>query len=374
MGEPWLVRVEDEQARVQGAGTLLDDTFVLTCAHVVDALGSDVVVRVQGRPDRAYIAKVVEWVAPDFEKHLGDVAILELAEAVTGAPRARLRRKWSRREVVSCFGFRAGAEDTGVHAEGIIQAYDFHGERVQLSAGPGPRIVEGFSGAAALNAAGDVCGMIVSVDRGGRDASWMIDVAAILKHAGPLVRPYLAVDEPSRDPQFTDPRSQEKGVPRDALHVALERALVEWLASDEGGVVVVCGDAAMAVVSRLVGLTVPAYRARIAEADRSGGLPVGSVDAAVDGNGKTADEVAKAISDALGLWTDDGAGLIGALDALGPPVTVVVNSVDTAEDPVELCKRVLRPIAVRAPLLRVRLLLGFAGPPSGDLADAVVIQ
>jgi hypothetical protein len=294
---------------------------------------------------------------------------------VKGAPRARLRRRWSEGDPVHCFGFRTGVEETGVHAGGFAVAYDLNGERVQLNAAPGPRITEGFSGAAALNVAGDVCGVIASVDRDDHEVSWMIDVTAILKYVGPHVRPYLVVDEPSSDQRFTDPASQPKGVTLDAVHLALERSLVDWIGSDDaGGVAVVCGDAAMAVVSRLVGLTVSAYRARVAEDERDKGLPIGSVDAAVDASDRGADEVAAAISEALGLWSDDGHGLTEALQALGPRVTIVVNSVDAAIDPEELCERVLRPIAVTAPLLRVRLLLGFADEPPGDLSDAVVMS
>lgn len=373
--EPWRVRVEDRGSTVRGGGTLLDETHVLTCAHVVDELGSEAVVRVQGRPDTSYVAKVVGRAAPDFERHLGDVAVLELAEPVKDAPRARLRRKWSRGDKVRCFGFRTGVEEIGIHADGLLRGYDLNGERVQIDAVSEPRITEGFSGAAALTPAGEVCGVIVSVDRDDHDASWMIDVTAILRHVGSLVRPYLLVDEPTREPRFTDPSSQPKGVALDAVHLALERALVEWLGSDDaGGVAVVCGEAAMAVVARIVGLTVSAYRARVSDAERDAGLPVGSVDAAVDAGGKSTDEVATAIIEALGLLSDDGHGLIEALEALGPPVTIVVNSIDAADDPAELYERVLRPIAVAAPLLRVRLLLGCAGAPPGDLAGAVVIE
>jgi hypothetical protein len=372
--EPWLVRIEDAQAGTYGAGTLLDEDHVLTCTHVVESIDTDVFVRVRGRSEKAHAAEVVTRVTADHQQTRGDVAILRLAEAATGAPRARLRRVWSEGDTVRCFGFGDGLEDQGVTADAVIKGYDMHGERVQLDAMSETRITEGFSGAAALNAAGEVCGMIVSVVRGSHNVSWMIDIKAVKRHA-PMTQPYLIVDEPSSDPRFTDPRSQPGGPPRDAPHVALERALVDWLGSDDtGGVAVVCGEPAMAVVSRLVGLTVSAYRARVSEAERDAGLPLGSVDAAVDAESRTADEVAAAIIEAIGLRSDDGLGLLEALEALGPPVIVVVNSVDAADDPADLCERVLRPIAVRAPLLRVRLLLGFDGTPPGDLAEAVVIE
>lgn len=375
MGEPWRVRVEDDRAAVHGAGTLLDESFVLTCAHVVDGCGTQALVRVHGRPDELHPATVVARVTPDLERNTGDVAVLELAEPVTGAPKARLQRKWSRDDVVRCFGFGQGFEEIGTHARGVIQDYGMGYERVQLDAHPsGLRITEGFSGAAALNEADEICGVIVSVDRDGHDASWMIDVTAIVKHAGDRVRTYLA-DRPSTDERFTDPGSQPSDKPSGSVLVALEQALVEWLGSDDpGGVVTLFGKEQMAILSRLVGLTVPDYRAQVPAVERRTELPIGSVDAAVDASGRTADAVATAIAEALGLRIDDGHGLIPALEKMGPPVTVVVNYVDAADDPGELCEHVLRPVAVLAPLLRVRLVLGFADWPPGDLADVVVID
>lgn len=373
---PWLVRIEGKQRNeVFGAGTLLDETHVLTCAHVVGGSESEVLVRIRGRPERTYTATVAEgcWFPPSPYRQMGDIAILRLAEPAAGAPRARLRRDWRPGERISCFGFRAGAQDQGLTAEARVQDYDLDGERVQLDPLSSPRIAKGFSGSAALTPDGEICGMVVTADLGAQEASWMIDVRALLKHAGRTLGPYLIVGAPPDDRQFTDPRSQPAG-PWGPAHTALLRALSGWLGSDDlGGVAVACGTTAAAVLTRLVGPTVRAYRERIGEPDPHATLPLGSVQAAVDATGKTADEVASAIARGLDLPADDyGVDLLGGLAALGPPVTIVVNCVDRAAEPRELREEVILPIALRARVLRVRLLLGFTSEPWDDLRDAVV--
>lgn len=364
---PWLVRIDDVEGRVRGGGTLLDEEHVLTCAHMLDP-DAGAVVRVRGG-DGGIKAAVRDLAPPSDEGHRGDVAVLRLAAPVAGAPRARLRRKWTVDEVVRGFGFREGAEAGGLTAFGRLSGYDLFGERVEIIPrdAKGPVIERGFSGAAALNAAGEVCGVVVSVVTDLRDASWMIGVDALLRHV-PWLREYLVVDDSVNDRRFRVPTAG-----RSDPDTPLKRALAEWIGDDSaGGVVVVSGTEAATAVAELVGPALPAYRARVSQRERDGGLPFGSVDAALDATGRTTAEMSAAIATALGLRADGGRGLIHALEALGPPVTVVVNSVDAAADPAELCERVLWPIAVRSPLLRVRLLLGFGGEPWGRLADALV--
>ena len=84
---PWRVRVDDERGTPCGAGVLLDDLHVLTCAHVVEDAGA----APGGATDRVRISSAAcrpEWirtarVAPDSWVHKsgtrrGDVALLEL--------------------------------------------------------------------------------------------------------------------------------------------------------------------------------------------------------------------------------------------------------------------------------------------------------
>lgn len=382
-GDPWLARIEDVRGGVLGAGTLLDCEHVLTCAHVVmlaaDGAGGQVRVRLRGRSEEPYSATVVpECWMPEVEGQArGDVAVLRLSRPVDGAPEARLRRGWLYGEVVRSFGFPSsgGGLEVGWWAEAACVAYDMYDERVQLNPVSGPRIARGFSGAAALARNGEIVGMIVSAQFPDKDASWMVDVRALLRYAGGVLGARVT-SRPPVDLQFNDPRSHP-GLPREGVHMALERGLVGWLGSGgPGGAVAVCGGAAVSLIAQLVGLTVPRYRAAVsgggvADVPSGAALPLMSIDVAVDATGKTAEQVAGVIASGLGLPFDSGGDLVEQLRLVGSQVIVVVNGVDAADDPGALYNRLLRPIAVEAPLLKICLLLGFeaaSGPhPDGAL-------
>ncbi len=371
------MRIEDEYGKVHGAGTLITGGYVLTCAHVVDDAargGSSVVVRVKGRPRAKYVGTVVEecW-QPVLEDQCGDVAVLEVVPRVPGAPRARLRRTWQMEQSVRVFGFPRGV-DSGQQAKATLAAKDFFGERVQLNAVSEQRVRPGFSGAAVLTESGEVVGMVASVREPQADSSWMIDVQAIRRYAGSVVDTCLT-SHPSADRQFTEPAPEVTGTLDDPAHVALTRHLVSWLESGgSGGVCAVGGGATVPLVARLVGLTVPEYRRAaphrtVAEAPH-GTLPqVGRVDAAVDATGKTTSEMAGHLARSLNLPGDTD--LADQLEELGSPVVVVMNAVDAAADPYDLFLRLVEPIAVRAPGVGVRLLLGFRAVPPAYLRGAV---
>lgn len=382
---PWLVRIEDEHAGVQGAGTLLSSTYVLTCAHVVeDALDADgrVRIRVQGHPETVYLGTAVSdcWcpAEPDRYGAFGDVAVLELDRPVAGAPRARLRRTWGKQEPVVAFGFPAGV-DNGQSVPAAVGSRDFPGERAQLNAVAERRIRPGFSGAAAVAEDGTVLGVVASVLAETAETAWMITVTTLQRYAGRIVDAHLTRHS-SIDPPFIKPAAQVAQTLDDAVALALTRHLVGWLeAPGAGGVCVVGGGVTEALVARLVGLTVFEYRraapARTVAGAPAGTLPrLGAVHAAVDATGKSAEQVARRIATSLNLRGDSGPDLSEQLEALGSAVVVVVNAVDAAADPDDLYIRVLAPIAVLAPGMRVRLLLGFRADPPEYLRGAVATR
>ncbi|MFF7130482.1 trypsin-like peptidase domain-containing protein [Streptomyces sp. NPDC008240] len=161
-----------------GAGFLVADDVVCTCAHVVagalcvpDAteqapctpLDLDFPL-LAGRP-RAR-ATVVSW------RHGGsDVALLRLTAEVPGArpaPLAEGTDVWG--HTFRALGYPADADD-GVWASGTLRAGQGSGW-LQMEADPsGPRIAEGFSGAPVWDDAQDgVVGMTVAEQQGGRTA------------------------------------------------------------------------------------------------------------------------------------------------------------------------------------------------------------
>ncbi|MFF0393009.1 trypsin-like peptidase domain-containing protein [Kitasatospora sp. NPDC004615] len=382
--DPWLARIEDTQGRVHGAGTMLDGEYVLTCAHVVEeAIGAvrgadrEVRVRIAGRPDEAHPATVVEscW-QPPLPDQRGDVAILALRSVVPGAPRARIRRTWQHDEIVRIFGFPAGT-DNGQLARAKIAAYDFTGERVQLDAVLEQRVDRGFSGAAALAASGEILGVIAVVRAPLAESSWMIAVRTLYKYASAVLDGHLA-SRPSQvaPSDWSSPRVPE--VLDDPVQLALTRHLVGWLASGgPGGVCAIGGGGAVALTSRLVGLTVPGYRRAAPDETVTGAPPgtvpqLGEVDAAVDATGRTTEQVAEQLAESLSLLTDRVTDeLFHQLEELGSPIVVVVNAVDLAADPGELYYRLLEPIAARAPSIGVRLLLAYHGDPPRYVRSAV---
>ncbi|MFF2350822.1 trypsin-like peptidase domain-containing protein [Kitasatospora sp. NPDC058115] len=382
--DPWLVRIEDTQGRVHGAGTMLDGQYVLTCAHVVEeaveagrGAGREVRVRIAGRPDDAYPATVVDscW-QPPLPDQRGDVAVLALPSAVPGAPRARIRRTWQHDEMVRIFGFPAGT-DNGQLVNARIASYDFTGERVQLDAVLEQRVDRGFSGAAALAANGEILGVIAVVRAPLAESSWMIAVRTLYKYASAVLDGHLA-SRPSEGLPSHWPPPQVPEVLDDPVRLALTRRLVGWLASGgPGGVCAIGGGGAVALTSRLVGLTVPGYRRAAPDGTVSGAPPgtvppLGEVDAAVDATGRTTEQIARQLAESLSLLTDRVTDeLFHQLEELGSPIVVVVNAVDLAADPGELHYRLLEPIAARAPSIGVRLLLAYHGDPPRYVRSAV---
>jgi hypothetical protein len=89
---PWRVRVN---GRDRGAGVLLDQRHVLTCAHVIgETPGTAEIRSTVGRPEWKIPAQVVpgSWVHSGKDTRRGDVALLELAEPAPSSTHARLWR------------------------------------------------------------------------------------------------------------------------------------------------------------------------------------------------------------------------------------------------------------------------------------------
>lgn len=378
--DPWLVRIEDGEGQVHGGGTLLDGEFVLTCAHVVqNALddGGSVWIRVRGHADPRYPAQVIAecWQPPDDGEATGDVAVLGLGQQVPGVPRARLRRTWNRDEPVRVWGFPQGA-DVGASARAVVMDKDLRGERAHLEPRSRLRIQHRFSGAAAVAENGDVLGVVVTGRQPDWDAGYMVTVATLAKYASPVIDRYLA-SRASLDRSFSRPQPQAAQVLGSRVRAELNRQLVAWTESGgPGGACAVGGGMTVPLVERLVGLSIAQYREAVGEhvlSDRrSGPLPqVGAVTAAVDASGKNTGEIVAQLAASLSLPTDTGADLVGRLSALGTSVVIVVSSVDAAADPDELYDLALRPIAVRAPDIGVRLLLAYRADPPHRLRRAI---
>ncbi len=351
----WRVRLRDDLGRIFGAGTMLDEYHLLTCAHVVEALGgarAKVAVDFIGLPDAAPgIAHVVEggWVPP-AEDERGDIALLRLDRpqpGVFGAPLYRM--PLGDHQLVRAYGFPQGADSGMWTLARLVGEGGPGGEWVQLhrtvEAEP---ISQGYSGTAVLDeATGYVVGMVVGryTGDGGRVA-WMIPVETMLGHL-PRLGEWTA-GSPAVDESFVQ-------LPTDTPpDTAFVEKLATWLAGTPSGAVwvVVTGDAESAVAKALRLAVV------LADRERSHGVPelpdvgerprVGSVDLAVDAAGKTAEEVRRRIDERLNLATGSTPGR-----------TVVIDAIDDAAEPERLVDEVLAPMAEKAGELGMRLVLAF---------------
>ena len=94
--------------------------------------------------------------------------------------------------------------------------------------------------------------------------------------------------------------------------------------------------------------------------------PSGVISVAVHARGRTVDEVAAEMAQALEIQESGADGLIAALrDSWQPrPVVVLVDAVDEAADPYQLIVELLEPLASAAGRTKVRLLAGTR--PGGD--------
>jgi len=175
----WLARIStDGPAPMTGAGSLISDRQVLTCAHVVHER-SRALVRLVNRPDHPALGATVlrrgPW--PDRPGGAGDVAVLELDRPVPGhiagpAPFAPLHG-WSglKTPQLAAYGFPAG-HDGGLSSEVRLTRGGFRmgGELVQLEHdGTGMPLSPGFSGGPVVIAAtGEVVGIVTAA----QDTLW----------------------------------------------------------------------------------------------------------------------------------------------------------------------------------------------------------
>ncbi|MGW4638594.1 trypsin-like peptidase domain-containing protein [Sphaerisporangium sp. NPDC004334] len=193
----WSVRVRAGSGTC-GAGVLIDDRHVLTCAHVVNAaLGRHAAERSRPAdpveldfPIAAGGARFQAWVSDDGwfpieDDERGDVAVLELRSTPPdGTAPAELTERAERGTAVRAYGYPPGL-DTGVWAVSYEVGDPGGPEWVQLDAtrAVGRRIQRGFSGAAVeRDDTGQVVGIAVTEDGDdGAKVAWMLPVSALLR-------------------------------------------------------------------------------------------------------------------------------------------------------------------------------------------------
>lgn len=372
----WRVRVD---GRRRGAGVLLDERHVLTCAHVVG--GEDNVVSVRSavcRPEWSTTARVVpgSWGYRGGDTRRGDVALLVLDEATLCDAHIKLWCAPISGGKVRAHGFPR-AEPYGIWVDAELAGDGGRGGELGLLSrvrADGQWIEPGFSGAGVMMLDGDHAGRVIGVvvaDFHNADAraAWMVPTETIREYL-PRIAPFVAGEPTLRGlPGGGLPELEQD----DALRVALTRELTRLLSGSWAGTVVLPGGTAgtgTAWLVRLVRTADPATRAGTSDAQFAGAprdtvLGLGAVDAAYDAHGRSLSEITHYLAERFGLLPGEP-DLIHRLLRRVPPVCLVIVGVDRAESPDMLIREVLRPLAAAARSRGVRLVLGFDGPLPGN--------
>ncbi|MFE4250694.1 serine protease [Streptomyces sp. NPDC056910] len=389
---PWRVRVDDAEGTVRGAGVLLGERYVLTCAHVVEKAGAGPrgpldhvrVCSTECDPPWTAEARLVPgtWAYTSGTFSRGDVALLEL-DAPPGCDiRARLWKAPISGGAVRVYGFPR-VEPRGVWADAELagSAGPERGQLKKLDA-IGPWIVPGYSGAGVMAKNGEFAGSVVGIAvadhiAGDARAAWMMPAEKILSYL-PLLEQFTDGASTIVIPENGNGTGVDAGGPlAGPLRLALTRQLRRLLTDDAwAGTVVVSTGRASGVGS--------SWLARLARTSDPGGpsragsgahgdtdLAHGSIDAAYDARGSTTREVCRYLTQRFGLPDGDGPEaveeLVHALLRRKPPACLIVDGVDRAQDPGALVAQLCAPLARRAQLRGLRVVLGFDGVPPAEL-------
>lgn len=368
----WRVRVE---GRDRGAGVLLDERHVLTCAHVIGEEPGPATIRSAVGDDWTRTARVApdSWVEQSSSNWpLGDVALLELDNQAPSGEAARLWRAPLAGGMVRAFGHPETATG-GISVDAVLGGDGHRGKlymlnRVSLG---GPWIKPGFSGAGVVmvddEQANRVLGIVVAQYRDGdAQAAWMMHTESILEYV-PQAEQWAAGEPAARLGLSGSLPTLDVG---DTVGVALSRELARLLMSGWAGTVVISGgtDTGTSWLTRLVRTADPATRAKTAGAEFSAEpsgtfLGLGAVDAAYDASGRSVREITDYLAKRFGFDPGEPRLTITRLLRRQPPVCLVIANVDQARSPRDLLREVVRPLAAGARLRGARLVLGFAGQP-----------
>ncbi|MFD2422201.1 trypsin-like peptidase domain-containing protein [Amycolatopsis pigmentata] len=389
---PWFARLPRVgDGKVAGAGMLVDEWHVVTCAHVVgQQVGQPVAVAgTGGAPEQKVVvefpfveglvrraATVVRWwpVAPDMS---GDAAVLRLAEPVTVTPAPLACPPLLHGHGFWVHGFPGGGQAARQAQGRLGGASGPAGEWIQVesSGSSGWPVELGFSGAPVFDIeAGAVVGIVALRDehRSGhllpvsylcglwpwlRDrVGWRLDLDPDLKtHWLPRARG-SEVESDSGAWYFT------------GRHAA-RQAVCEWLEDSGQALLVVAGGPGTgksALLAHLLVASDPAWAPRVpTEGARP---PVGVFDAALHVKGRTRDEVVDLLAALAQVSARTPQELLVAMrerhTETGQPFTVLVDAVEEAAG-MEQAQQIARLLRELASTRTLRVLAGVRTAPAG---------
>jgi Trypsin len=380
---PWRVQVIGMTTHPRGAGVLLGERYVLTCAHVIGA--EDRRVKIHGMSCSASwerTASVVPgtWVRPQGSRLVDsrdpspdDVTLLELDRPVLGEEggRVTLWRGSLPGSRAHTLGYPEGAP-SGLPVEMELGQRGGPGSELFFLTGLAshvPWISEGFSGAGVV-VDGDhrthVIGIVLAkyVDGPARGA-WLLPTEAIERRL-PRVCEFA---KGQRTTTLSGPRrGRSAPVAAGPLQAALTSELSHLLTSGWAGTLILPETTKTGTgwLADIVATADPYARALAPTAERGAGpdagLPLDAVDAAYDAADKQTAEVRAYLAERFAV--PDDLELTDRLLRRRPPPCIILQGVDQAAAPDELLQGVVLRLAAAARMHGLRLVLGFAGQPA----------
>jgi trypsin-like peptidase len=324
--EPWMVRLLGRSGEVAGAGLLVTDRQVLTCAHVVNDGALADFADSAGHPPIA-TRIVSDAYVPLTDSQRGDIALLELDHPQPRRVTASLRRfPLGSVSTFRAYGFPPD-NATGVWAvTTLVGAAGPGGEWIQLTQAGGGAVRRGFSGSGVLaHPYGRLVGMMVAAHQAD-EQSFMIPAATVHRYLGD--QPWIS------GPSAIPPDLSARPLPRRLDPSAVDEIVqvVRGLAGDNLRVVVVGPD----------------------DSDRSAALHqavrdnvgfFGGIDLMVDCAGLGVERILARIADRAAVEPGELTG-----DA-APAMAIVLHRVDLAVDPRRRLPGVIERLSTRHHLL-----------------------
>jgi Trypsin-like peptidase domain/Effector-associated domain 2 len=262
---PWRVRLEDSRTGAGGAGVVVTDRHILTCAHVVTSDEG----MLAGFPGTGSDAAIPVTVAdggwfPSGENERADLAVLQSPQGlpIEATQAALARGEPSVGRTVYAFGHPHGM-NRGLWTRGQLHPTAGPGaEWMQLSgiAEVDRRIEPGFSGAGVLDPETDsVIGIVVAASRRPGDRlAWMVPMEVVAGYWPPLVARITpessAAMEPTSDwvmrfvSALAGTRTMKDGRSRDQVVASLHHDILVRVPRQPGalpdiyGIVLACLD------------------------------------------------------------------------------------------------------------------------------------
>ncbi|MFG1610875.1 trypsin-like peptidase domain-containing protein [Actinoplanes sp. NPDC049265] len=324
--QPWMVRLLGRSGAVAGAGLLVTERQVLTCAHVVHDGALAEFADSAGEPPITTRILSDAYV-PLTDSQRGDLALVELDQPQPRRDTAMLRRfPLGSVSTFRAYGFPPD-NVTGVWAmTTLVGEAGPGGEWIQLTQAGGGAVRRGFSGSGVLaHPYGRVVGMMVAAHQAD-EQSFMIPAATIHRYLGD--QPWIS------GPSAIPPELSARPLPRRPDQRAVDEIgqVIRGLAGDNLRVVVVGPD----------------------DSDRSAALHqavrdnvgfLGGIDLMVDCAGLGAERILARIADRAAVEPGELTG------DRAPVMVVVLHRVDLAVDPHRRLPGVIERLSERHHLL-----------------------